>query len=234
MPGLGRVAVGSKVAGPYHGGSQPLRGLLRVSPFLPLQSLPPPSLSDDLVFHLLPPVGLFPDLIRECTHPQLCDLAKGCRKLAPTLGESIATHSSGVLLSMISAHMRLRIVKGVFESTLWKLYRWTQTGFLASRTRSHHSGCGCDCRPPVWYDRRFFCVAGRQSSLRHVGAEALTLRRKFLGSVPFYFSCTQSPFSLKPIWAMLSLRVNLESNGEFDGSHQPGGPERTHPYLPSA
>jgi len=71
-------------AGQLPGGGFPIR-------FLLLRNFSSPLLKSDLVIYLLPPVGSFSYMIRECTHPQLDDLVELCRKLATTLEEPAPT-----------------------------------------------------------------------------------------------------------------------------------------------
>jgi len=87
------VGVGSNTAILYHCGGQPPRGVCGLTTlFLLLQDLFSPSLDDSRVFHFLPPVRSFSDVIRECTHPQLDNLpVERCRKLTPALKESTLT-----------------------------------------------------------------------------------------------------------------------------------------------
>ena len=55
----------------YHGGGQFPKdpGFFRVNLFLSSQKIFSPFLNNHLIFHLLPPVGLFPNMMRQRTHP---------------------------------------------------------------------------------------------------------------------------------------------------------------------
>jgi len=70
-----------------------------------------PLLNDDHILHLLPPVGLFSDFVRERTHQQLSDLANRCQKLTTNLGNRHLQPSGAPFLD-IHSHDPLNHSKG--------------------------------------------------------------------------------------------------------------------------
>ena len=66
-----RTGGGARRLEPYHGGGQvpPDPSFHRVSLLVLPQSFFSPLLNNHWIFHLLPPVGFFPNTIRERTHP---------------------------------------------------------------------------------------------------------------------------------------------------------------------
>jgi len=119
----------------YHCGGKSPRGSLATVVLL-LQDLFSPPFNNGLVFHLLPPVGSFSDVIGERTHPQLNDLVERCRNLAAVLEEFALTVLGGSIVCHRIRRQRSPISrKGWSNPASGSCTAWVRSGSLRLPSR---------------------------------------------------------------------------------------------------